>query len=100
MNAAIKIVLGALWDHARDRLRAHTVERVRKVALVLTYPLVTPRSDSVRLWRSCVRVAWRGLVSPRADTLDYFVALRERVEAAGGVFVPVVKVPRRRQAVG
>lgn len=80
MDTVFKLVLGALWDHVRDRLRAHTVERVRKVVAVATYPLVTPRANDLKLWRSCARVAWRGLRSRHPEALDYFVALRERVE--------------------
>jgi hypothetical protein len=60
-------------------LRAHTVERLRAVVRVATFPLMTPRYHDPRLWRAWGRLAWRGLWHPRPDSLVPFLNVREQV---------------------
>ena len=74
------VVLGVL-DHVKVGVREHTVERARKVWLTATFPVVTNRANDPKLWRACMRTAWRGLVHRHPDALDYFVTMRRNVEA-------------------
>jgi hypothetical protein len=75
-----RFLLAELATRVRAAVREHTVERVRKAVYVATFPLVTDRANQPALWRACARVAWKGLRSPHADALNYFVAMRRHVE--------------------
>lgn len=74
----LRAIFLGLMDHARDRLRAHTVERVRKAYWVATFPVHTP-NPTPRLWKACGRLALRGLIHRRPEALDWFIHQREAV---------------------
>jgi hypothetical protein len=82
LRTFVKCVVLGLLDNAKVVAREHTVERARKVWLTATFPLVTDRANDPKLWRSCMRTAWRGLVHRHPDALDYFVTMRRNVESA------------------
>jgi hypothetical protein len=49
---------------------------------VATFPLMTPRYADPRLWRSCLRIAKKGLFAWRPDTLEPFLRQVHAVETA------------------
>jgi hypothetical protein len=63
-------------------VKAHTVWRVKAAFQIATFPLVTPRADDPILWKTCLRLAWRGLTSKDPRVMSWMLNMKEAVVSA------------------